>query len=111
MPRKKAVDAPSRRQAPAMTPEEREDQLVALAVDLSEQQLREGTASSQVIMHYLKLATVREKLELEKIKRENSLLKAKEESIKSAERVEQLYASAISALREYSGYDGDAYGD
>ena len=88
---------------PACTIEDRENQLIALAVDLAEKQLREGTASSQVISHYLKLGTTREKLEIEKLKQETELLKAKEKQIESTEKNEQSYLDAIEAMRRYSG--------
>lgn len=88
---------------PALTPEARENQLIYLATDLAEQQLRDGTASSQVITHYLKLGTTKERLEKEKLEKENELLKAKTEALQSAKRIEALYADAISAMRKYSG--------
>lgn len=90
-------------QAPAKTPEARENQMIALAVDLAEKQLREGTASSQVITHYLKLGTTREKLEKEKLAKENALLAAKTDAIHSAQKVEELYTQALSAMKIYSG--------
>ena len=86
---------------PAISPEVRESQLIARAVDLAEQQLIDGTASSQVITHYLKLGTVKNQLELEKLRKENELLKAKTEAIQSAQRIEELYANALSAMRDY----------
>lgn len=88
---------------PALTPEGRESQMVALAVNLAEEQLRNGTASSQVITHFLKLGTEKEKLEREKLRQENELLKAKTESVKSAKRVEELYENALKAMRSYQG--------
>lgn len=88
---------------PALTPEAREQQLVALAVDLAEKQLLEGTASSQVITHYLKLGSSKADLEKEKLKRENELLKAKTESIHAQDELKELYADALKAMREYSG--------
>lgn len=91
------------RQKPAETPEARENQMVAYAVDLAEKQLREGTASSQVITHYLKLGTQKEKLEREKLELEKELLKAKTEALQSSKRVEELYAEAIKAMSIYSG--------
>ena len=95
---------------PALTPEARENQLISLAVDLAEQQLRDGTASSQVITHYLKLGTTRERLEKELLEREVELKKAKTESIQSAERIEKLYSEAITAMRNYGGRgDPDEY--
>ena len=90
-------------QKPAITIEGRESQLVALAVDLAEKQLREGTASSAVICHYLKLATSKEQLERDKLELEKELLAAKTEALQSSKRVEELYAKAISAMQVYSG--------
>lgn len=92
---------------PGLTPESRESQLVSLAVDLAEQQLIDGTASSQVITHYLKLGSTKEKLEKEKLAEENKLLKAKTESLQSQKRVEELYAEALDAMKNYSGNGGD----
>lgn len=92
---------------PALTPEARENQLVALAVDLAEKQLMEGTASSQVITHYLKLGSMRERLEKEKLERENELLRARTESLQSAKRMEELYENALNAMRNYSGSGDD----
>lgn len=92
---------------PASTPEARENQLISLAVDLAEKQLREGTASSQVITHYIKLGTTLSKLEREKLKHENELLAAKTKALKSAEHMEELYAEAIKSMRTYSGKGSD----
>jgi hypothetical protein len=100
---------------PAITEENRENQLVSLAIDLAEKQLEEGTASSQVITHYLKLGSTREKLEQERLSRENDLLTSKVELMASAKRVEELYAAALDAMRSYAGreieqeYDDDVY--
>lgn len=91
------------RRRPALTPEARENQLVSLAVDLAEQQLRDGTASSQVITHYLKLGSTRASLEKEKLERENELLRAKTENLESAKRIEELYKEALEAMKIYSG--------
>lgn len=87
--------------------EARENQLISLAMDVAEKQLKEGTASSQVITHYLKLGATKEKLENEKLRHENELLKAKTEALKSAARVEELYADAIKAMRMYSGKEDE----
>lgn len=96
---------PSKKLRPASTPEARENQLIALAVDLAEQQLRDGTASSQVIAHFLKQSTAKAQLELEKLRQENELMKAKTEALQSAKRVEELYTNALNAMRNYSGQD------
>lgn len=95
---------------PALTPEAREGQLVSLATDLAEKQLRDGTASSQVITHYLKLGSMREKLERERLAHENELLRAKTKAIENAEETKILYEQAIKAIRNYAGYgDPDEY--
>ena len=88
---------------PALTPEARENQLIALAVDLVEQRLLDGTASSQETTHFLKLGSMRNRLEMEKLEEENRLLKAKTESIQSQKKSEELFLEAINAFRSYSG--------
>lgn len=86
----------------ARTPDERERELVGLATDLAEKQLREGNASPSVLTHYLKLATEREKLERRKLEKEMELMTAKRDAIDSAQRIEELYDKAIAAMRSYS---------
>jgi hypothetical protein len=78
---------------------------VSLAVDLAEKQMLDGTASAQVITHYLKLGSSREQLEQEKMKQEVELAKAKIESMASAKRVEEMYAEALGAMRAYGGHE------
>lgn len=92
----------TRRRAPARTLEERENQMIALAVDNAERMMREGTAPAQIVTHYLKLGSSRERLEKEKLASEVSLLKIKEEAIASEKRVEELYREAMDAFRSYS---------
>ena len=97
-------DAPKKpRQPPATTPEARENQLVALAMDAAEKQIREGTASSQIMTHFLKQASPREKLERQKLEAENEMLRKKVEAMASAKRVEELYEQALNAMRAYGG--------
>lgn len=93
---------------PATTPEGRENQLVSAAVDLAEQQIRDGTASSQVITHFLKLGSTREKLEQKRLEHENELTKVKIEALESQKRVEELYAEALNAMRSYAGQPSDS---
>jgi len=100
---RKHTEAPRTRRPPATTPEGREDQLIAAAVDLAERQLLDGTASAQVQTHYLKLGSTREKLEQERLRRENILLASRASAIESAARVEELMKDAINAFRGYSG--------
>lgn len=113
MPRKKIQSSsePAKRMRPALSPEARENQMISLAVDLAEQQLRDGTASAQVITHYLKLGATTARLEKEKLERENELLKAKTKALESAERVEELYANAINAMKMYGGYGDETTDD
>ena len=94
---------PVRTRRPALTPEARENQMISLAVDLAEKQLMEGTASSQVITHYLKLGSTKERIEMEILEQQKELMKAKTEALQSAKRIEELYKDAISAFREYNG--------
>lgn len=109
----KAVKSSSKstgKMRPALTPEARENQMISLAVDLAEQQLRDGTASSQVITHFLKLGTTKAELEKEKLMRENRVLEAKAKAYQSSEEVKELYANALKAMRNYAGYgDQDEY--
>lgn len=104
--RKRDEEEPKRRRPPATTPEARENQLIALAVDLAEKQLLKGTASSQVISHYLKLGSTKEKLEKEILEKQKELITAKTEAIQSGKRVEELYKNALDAMRSYSGRGG-----
>lgn len=88
---------------PALTPEARENQLISLASDLAEKQLREGTASSQVITHYLKLGSTKERIEKEILEKQKELIEAKTQNLQSAKRIEELYGNALDAMRSYSG--------
>lgn len=108
MPRKKEVPVEKilSNLPPAMSDEARENQLISLAMDLAEKQLREGTASSQVISILLKRGSPKEKLEQEILEKQKSLLEAKTKAIESAETSERLYAEAIAAMRMYGGGNG-----
>lgn len=111
MPKVKANSSKgSKKMRPALSPEARENQLISLAVDLAEQQLIDGTASSQVITHFLKLGTTKAELEKEKLKQENKLLEAKTKATESDKEMKELYENAIKAMRNYSGHgDQDEY--
>ena len=106
---KRSSDFP-KKMRPALTPDAKESQMISLAMDAAEEQLRNGTASSQVITHFLKLATAKERLEKEILEKQKELISAKTESIKSAQKIEELYTNAISAMRKYSG-NGDSEED
>ncbi len=102
---KQALPEKKSHKRPAITPEVRESQMISLAIDLAEQQLRDGTASSQVITHYLKLGSTKERIEKEILEKQKDLIAAKTDAMKSAKRVEELYAQALNAMRRYSGQD------
>lgn len=97
----------ARKSVPALTPEERENQLINAAVNLAEQQLLDGTASPSVITHFLKLASTKQQLEVEKLKSETEFLRAKADAVQANQRSEELYANAIEAMRRYSGTNDD----
>lgn len=88
---------------PAMTPEDQEDQLISLAMDLAVQRLKDGTASNQLVSEIIKMGTVKERLTREKLQRENEMLKAKTEAIEASKNNGEMYNRAIKAMREYAG--------
>lgn len=101
--KKSSNESKTHRQRPATTIEGRENQMIALAIDQAEKDLREGKASPSVVIHFLKLATTKEQLEKEKLIEENRLLKAKTEALTSAEESKEMYLKAINAFKRYSG--------
>ena len=100
----RSSEQPVKKLRPALTPEARENQLIALTIDLVEKRLIEGTASSQETTHFLKLATSKAQLEKERAILENELIRAKTEQLRSQERIEELYANAIKAMSRYQGF-------
>lgn len=104
---KKAVQSsgPSRKTRAALTPEARENQLIARAIDLAEKQLMEGTASSQVITHFLKLGSTKAQIEKRLLEKQCDLAAAKADSLKSQEHIEELCQKAVSAMKSYSGQE------
>lgn len=101
--RRKNAETKIPRRKPATTPEGRENQLVSDAIDLAETQIRSGNASSQVITHFLKLGSTRERLEQQRLEHENELTRVKIEALESQKRVEELYMEALQAMRSYAG--------
>ena len=101
----------TRNMPPARTPEERENQLISLAVVQAEEQLRKGTASTAIVTHFLKLGSTREQLEQERLKKENEMLKAKTEQLGSQKRVEELMGEALKAIRSYQGIEDTEPGE
>ena len=96
---------PIKRMRPAISPEARENQMISLAIDLAEKQLIEGTASSQVITHYLKLASSKDRLEREILEKQKDLIVAKTTSITDGKRYDEMYQQAIAAMKRYNGRD------
>lgn len=93
---------------PALTPEARENQMISLAMDLAEQQLLDGTASSQLITEFVKRGSTKARLEKEILEEQKELMAAKTQSLQSAQRIEELYTNALNAMRSYSGQGGDS---
>lgn len=95
-----------------LSAQSRERQMISLAEKLARRQLEEGTASAQVITHYLKLGSQREKLEISRLKEENKLLRAKTNKVESEKNAGIMYEKAIKAMRSYAGLrDDDEYED
>ena len=100
---------------PALTPENREQQIASQAYDLAEKQILEGTASSQIITHFLKAGSTKERLELDRLRTENELLTAKIKDLESRNESGAMYKAALDAMRKYSGHsnvdEDDEYDD
>ena len=111
MPKRRVISSTSLEDRPplrpAITPEGREQQMISLAMDLVEQRLRDGTASSQETTHFLKLGSTKNQLEVEKLKKETELLEVKKASLESSARMEKLYSDAMEAMKTYSGQNDD----
>lgn len=98
-----ARSSTTRRTSRAASPEEQESRCISLAYNLAEDQLRKGTASSQVITQFLKMGTLRERRELEKLELEKEQIKARTKAYQSADEIKGLYEEAIKSMREYNG--------
>jgi len=105
--KRKPESGQTRRPRPALSPEARENQLIAKAYDLVEQRLDDGTATSQETTHFLKLGSTKARLELEKLRKETDVLVAKREAYESSKRIEELYEGAMKAMRSYNGLGGE----
>lgn len=102
---------PTRHPRPSTTPEGRENQMVALAYDLVERRMRDGSATSQETTHFLKLGSAREQLEQDRLRNENSLTQAKIDAMQGQKRIEELYSNAISAMNTYQGRESASFED
>lgn len=88
---------------PSVTDEEQENKLIALSYRQAEQQLIEGTASSQIVTHFLKLGTRKADLELEQAKLQNRLLEEKILSEQSSIEINKMFTQVMEALKVYNG--------
>lgn len=93
-----------RRLRPGLSPEADENQLISLSIDAAKKMLVEGTAPTSIVLHYLKLATTRERMEREMMATQKELMEAKKQALESQAKVEQLYVNAMKAMQRYSGY-------
>lgn len=100
-----------RRFRPALNPDSRENQMISLAMDVAEQQMRDGTASPQLISHFLKLGSSENRIKMRKLQREIEFLEAKKESLESTQRIEEMYAEAMKAMKSYQGVDDEVVED
>jgi hypothetical protein len=108
MPRQLNTDRElPKKRAPARTPEARENQMVALAMDLVEKRLIKGTASSQETTHFLKLGSTRDRIEKEILEKKKELVTAQTDALKSQKRMDEVYTKALAAMRSYSGNSKD----
>lgn len=96
---------PSSPVRPPVSLEAQENLMISLAVQCAEKQLRDGTASSQVITHYLKLGSTKERIEKEILEKQKELIEAKTKNINSNSEAKELYANALAAFKLYSGAD------
>jgi len=108
MPRAKRVPVEGiKYEPPAMNPEDRYDQLIALAVDLAEERLRDKSASNQLVTEIIKYGSMRERLAREKLRQETEVLRVKAEAIEAAKRSEEMYEKAVKAMKVYQGLEED----
>lgn len=105
MPKSERKSDKRRRVKPAETPEGRENQLIALAYDAAEERIRNGTASSAEIVHFLRLGSSKERLDQEDKRKDIELKTAKTEALESQKRIEELYSNALASMRKYSGQE------
>lgn len=94
----------SRRTPPiARTPEAQENEMIALAMEAARKKIEDGSASSQIIVHFLQLGTEKARLEREKLRAESTLAMAKAEAMKSLQTSDQITEEALSAFKRYQG--------
>lgn len=108
---KRGTTVSERKFRPALNPDSRENQMISLAMDVAEQQMRDGTASPQTINHFLKLGSSENRIKMRKLQREIEFLEAKKESLESTQRIEEMYADAMKAMKSYQGVEDEVIED
>lgn len=95
------------------TPEGRENRLISMALDLAEERLRNGTATAQEVVHFLKLGSEKSRVEVEKLELEKKLVEAKTENLKAQRDMATMFNDAMAAMKRYRGEedDSDEYDD
>jgi hypothetical protein len=101
--RRKSEEGARKRRRPATSIEAREQELAAKAYDLAEEQIEGGTASSQVVTHFLKVGSRREQLEQQRIGHDIELMQVKKDALERESHVEELFTAAIDAMKSYTG--------
>lgn len=96
-----------KRRRPALSPEAEEDEMIALAVARAKEQLIDGTASSQIIVHYLKMASTEERIKREILEKQKDLIEAKTTNLQNTSRSAEIAQKALDAFRHYSGHGDD----
>jgi hypothetical protein len=100
-----------RKKVERRTPEGRESYMIGLAMDQAEEQLANHTAPAQIVAHFLKLATERAKVELEKLRADTELTVSKAQLVESQKKSEEIAARALAAFKSYAGIQEDEYDD
>lgn len=93
------------------SPEARENRLISMAMDLAEERMRNGTATAQEVIHFLKLGSEKSRVEVEKLELEKALVEAKTENIKAQKEMTTMFSSAIAAMKTYRGDEDDEYSE
>lgn len=102
-----AENSPRRPRRRAQTPEERENQLIALALDRVEERMQNRTATAQEYIQFIRMASSKARAEADKVALELELVKAKTENLRMQQKNEEMFSNAIKAFKRYSGADSE----
>lgn len=87
----------------AQTPEERENALIALAMDRVEERMQNRTATAQEYIQFIRMASTKARAEAEKVRLELELVQAKTENLRMQQKNDEMFSNAIKAFKRYSG--------